>query len=97
MKPALFLILFLFFSIFIILSSCPLISLSSAHSVSVSATVDEHLTYFKDGDELIISTNSHAQYLVLSPSGDLIGQILGPTNQTSITLPAQNFILIAQP
>lgn len=102
-----FLIFFLFvFSIFIILSSYlpavalakvgPHIALSSSHSVTVSATVDEHLTYFKDGNDLIISTNSHAQYLVLSPTGDLIGQVSGPTEPKTIHLQDKYFILIAQ-
>jgi len=69
---------------------------AQVQKVSVSAVVDEHLTYLKDGNDLVISTNSRVQYLVLSPTGDLIGQVSGPTSQTSIPLLTQNFILIAQ-
>ena len=93
-KPALFLIFL------IVIFFCSIIYFRNAQAkssqVSVSATVDEHLTYFKDGNDLIISTNSRAQYLVLSPAGDLIGQVSGPTEPKTIHLQDKYFILIAQ-
>ncbi|OGD56353.1 hypothetical protein A2V71_01400 [Candidatus Berkelbacteria bacterium RBG_13_40_8] len=94
MKPALFLI-FIFVLLFLFQINFDKV-FAQEQKVSVSATVDEHLTYFKNGDDLVISTNSRAQYLILSPTGDLIGQVSGPTELKTIHLQDKYFILIAQ-
>jgi len=94
MKTALFLIF-----IFVLLFLSQLNSnkvFAQVQKVSISATVDEHLTYFKNGNDLVVSTNSRAQYLVLSPTGDLIGRVSGPTEPKTIHLQDKYFILIAQ-
>lgn len=92
MKPALFLILFLIF--LIVLSSYPLISLSSAHTVTVSAFVDEHLTFQKSGQQLSVSTNTPHQYILISTDGLKLGYLNGP-QETKIDIGASNFILVA--
>lgn len=94
MKPALFLI-FIFVLLFLSQINSNKV-FAQTRKVSVSAIVDEHLTYFKNGNELVVSTNSRTPYLVLSPTGDFIGQVAGPTEQTTIHLPNKRFILIAQ-
>ena len=93
MRPAFFLITF-----FIILAPYHSTPRASAQSqtVTVSAFVDENLTYFINGNGLIISTNSRAQYLILSPAGDIISQVSGPIDQQTIHLADKNFILVAQ-
>jgi hypothetical protein len=95
MKPALFLNSIVMVAV-ICLLPINISSAKSSNTVTISAVVDEHLTYIKYGNDLVVSTNSRAQYLVLSPNGDFISQVAGPTNQTIIYLPTQNFILIAQ-
>ena|GEM_PF-5648433 len=91
MKPALFLILFsaiLFFN--------PARLDARTQNVTISMTVDQYLTYSRNDNGMFISTNSVAEYLVLSSAGELIGQIDGPARDANISLSDQAFILVAK-
>jgi len=77
-----------------------LISLSSyrpisAQTVSVSAFVDEHLTFQKSGQQLSVSTNTPYQYILISPDGLALSHFNGPL-ETRIDIGNSNFILVAE-
>ena len=106
MRTALF--LFLFFLIFlssyllILLSPYPPIPLSSyqpiaraaSQTITVTATVDEHLTYLKKDNELIISTNLSSNFVILSFFNSQKFYISGPIEKNVPDL--SNFILVAE-
>ena len=74
----------------------PPIPLSSAQSqtITVTATVDEHLTYLKKGDELIISTNLPSNFVIFLPLNSQKFYISGPAEKNFPNL--QSFILVAE-
>ena len=94
MKAFPFLIFVCLFFLLISLSSYRPISHAHAHSVSVSATVDEHLTFQKSGQQLSVSTNTPYRYTLISANGAPLGHLSGP-QETKIDIGDSNFILVA--
>lgn len=89
MKPLLFfIILFLFLSFFIPRTD------AQSKTITVTATVDEHLTYLKKDDKLIVSTNLSSNFVILSGSDSLKFYLSGPVEKTFPQM--SSFILVAE-
>lgn len=90
MKILPFLIIFVF--IFLLYHSLIIsASAKSASQVTVSARVDEHLTYMKKDNQVTVSTNYQQGLILLNQEGTK--QFFGPSKKT-FPLNHQFFILV---
>lgn len=98
MKPALFVIqlfleIILVFTLLIFGISNYSLAQEKSSQVTVSVTIDEHLSFQKIANDITISTNCQTGIMVIDPKNNLIKKFYGPTVQ-QFNLQNTDFIII---